>query len=215
MWQVIKRMYHVILDLVFPPFCAQCRNLGSFLCERCYDDIEFSSFEPKLKLEEIHLDRVLTLSSYSGPIKSLMFLMKYQNVRAVATYCGHLIYQHLFLPEVDVMTFVPIHRWRQVERGFNQAEEIARELSRRTSVLTVKLLTKHRHTPPQASLFQREKRLQNLNNVFQYIGAVPPPAKVLLIDDVMTTGTTMNECARVLKAAGVKTVIGLAVAHGY
>jgi ComF family protein len=102
-----------------------------------------------------------------------------------------------------VLVPVPLSRERQRERGFNQAELLAKEAAARTSLPVARLLRKVRETPPQAGL-SRAERLRNLEGAFAVAGGGPVLAGLLavLIDDVFTTGATADECARVLLAAG-------------
>lgn len=111
----------------------------------------------------------------------------------------------------DALIPVPLHRWRYWQRGFNQAQLIARDLQRglhqRSVVIDLlpNALQRIRHTPPQSGLETVERR-RNLRNAFQVNPATRLPAHVALIDDVMTTGSTVMECARVLKKAGCERI---------
>jgi predicted amidophosphoribosyltransferase len=98
----------------------------------------------------------------------------------------------------DALTFVPSSRTSMAERGFNSAQELARGLSRLVGVPCVRLLRKTRETADQAAL-DRAGRRTNLAGAFV---SAPPPRRVILVDDVMTTGTTADSCARALRAAG-------------
>jgi ComF family protein len=121
------------------------------------------------------------------------------------------------LPEVgpaDILIPVPLYRWRRWRRGFNQAEALAKELSHLSGTpWSNKVLRRTRPTRPQVGLSQRERRL-NLAGAF----AVSSPRlvsgrRVLLVDDVMTTGATLDACARALKSAGATWVAGLTAAR--
>jgi ComF family protein len=98
----------------------------------------------------------------------------------------------------DALTFVPSSRTSMAERGYNTAHELARALSRDASLPCLQLLRKTRETKDQASLGRAERR-ENLRDAFV---SSPSPRRVILVDDVMTTGTTADTCARALRAAG-------------
>lgn len=104
----------------------------------------------------------------------------------------------------DALVPVPLHRWRQALRGFNQAREIATWLSRRVGLPVVELAQRHRRTSPQSTLPARRRRA-NIRGAFS-ARAMRPPERILLLDDVMTTGETCGELARVLYSAGVSKV---------
>jgi len=109
-------------------------------------------------------------------------------------------------PLPEVLIPVPMAHWRRAARGFNQSMEIGCDLARHFGLkLDPAALVKIRNTAPQAEL-SRQQRRTNLGGVFEFRRRSPVPATVALIDDVMTTGSTVNECARVLKQAGVEEV---------
>ena len=113
--------------------------------------------------------------------------------------------------DVDAIVPVPLHPRRYAERGFNQARLLADILGQKIGRPVVDLLKRDRYTLQQAKL-SREERQLNVHHAF--LNSNFNANAVLLVDDVFTTGATMQECARVLKASGVKKVIGLSVARG-
>lgn len=156
------------------------------------------------------------MAEYADVTKQLVTTLKYQSVKKIGTLLGEMIYNTTPFPLVDVITSVPLHPKRQWQRGFNQAEEIALALSQRTQVPYRVLLKRIKHSQPQAQITQQEKRLSRLSQNFAL--NYPPVGKhfqtALIVDDVVTTGATLNECVRVLKQAEINQVYGLAVAHG-
>ncbi|MCS7026669.1 MAG: ComF family protein [Bryobacteraceae bacterium] len=114
---------------------------------------------------------------------------------------------------IDVIVPVPMHWWRAWRRGFNQAELLAKEVSRRAGVRMCRAVRRKRWTPPQAGLSNRARR-QNVSGLFE----VTKPAEirglhVLLVDDVLTTGATASACASALKRAGARAVSVLTLAR--
>lgn len=214
--QALASFYKLCLYLLFPPHCVGCSRWGTYLCPACYEDLHFYSLPLTLKLDPCSLDHVFAVGNYQEPLSSLIHVYKYKGVKEVGGVIARLIYHSTAVPEVEALTFVPLHPQRLAERGFNQSQLIAEELSNLMKIPCVDLLQRIRYTTTQASVKDRKERLTHLHNCFALQPDVskPLPASVLLIDDVTTTGTTLNECARVLKAAGVKTVVGLTIAHG-
>jgi competence protein ComFC len=216
---MLSWLYNFILSLIFPTYCAGCYRLGNFVCGKCYDKIEFHAIPVNLILEPLFLDQVISAARYKNPINSLLYLMKYKNVIGVARFFGQFLFDTTLFPAVDVITSVPLHKQRQRERGFNQAAVIAKEFARLANRPYAEILIKSKKTSTQAKTATKLKRLHNLDNAF-FIHpkwkqtAQQLPTSVLIIDDVCTTGTTLNQCAKVLKNAGVKQVFGLVVAHG-
>jgi competence protein ComFC len=215
---VFARLFNFILTLIFPPYCASCQRLGTFLCGNCYDELEFRSIPVQLKLTEQHIASIIVSVAYSGPAPKLLYLMKYKSVKDVAVFFGQFLYDTTFFPEVEVITSVPIHKKRQQERGFNQSEVMAKEFAKLAKIPYLPLLLKLKHTPPQAKTKTKNHRLHNLDQAFTINPQVKHlkrlPQSVLILDDVCTTGTTLNQCAAVLKKLGVQDVYGLVVAHG-
>lgn len=202
----MTEMLNFILDLIFPKFCAGCDRLGTYLCHRCYEDIDFYPFPIK--------NEIIVTAKYEGIIRKLLITFKYKNIKGIGKTLARLVYHTTALPKVEIITSVPLHPKRKSQRGFNQATEIAQELSRITQTPFSKLLIRTRHLPAQASISDKQQRLKRLENVFEATQKVFNFGSVLIVDDVTTTGTTLNECAAVLKKAGVKQVYSLAIAHG-
>jgi competence protein ComFC len=214
LFTLLSCIINFLLDVFFPPFCCCCEKLGSYICHDCYQFVEFYSQPIQLKLDPLYLDQVIAATYYYPPIKQLIRFLKYQSVIGIGAYCGQLLYYTTNFPDADVITAVPLHPKRQDERGFNQAEEIAKELSKLTHIPYQQLLKRNHYTNAQAKVSHRSQRLKNLQNVFEVLPAEPVPARVLLIDDVVTTGSTLNECTKVLKEHGAKQVFALTVSHG-
>jgi competence protein ComFC len=213
---VLKSFKNFLSDCLFPTFCCSCQKIGPYVCPQCYEQLTFFPLPLKLQLEENFLDEVIVATEYKKPITSLIYSMKYTSVRGICEYLGEFLHYTTNFPNPDVVTSVPLHKKRQQQRGFNQSEEIAKSFSQFSKIPYLPLLQRSRDTPNQASLTQKEERLKNLEAAFTF--QLPKnsqlPQSVLIIDDVITTGTTLNECAKVLKGKGVTKVVGLTVAHG-
>lgn len=210
-------LWQLILEIVYPPVCCGCHKIGHHLCPNCYGLIQFNLTPLNLPIEENYLDEIHAVAGYYFPLNNLIKLLKYKHVKEIGEILGRMIYDTSDVPPSDIITSVPLHPTRQRQRGFNQAEVIARELATQSGIPYSPLLIRKFHTKNQAMMKTKTDRLKNLQNIFSpslnFKNNKPPPT-VLIIDDVITTGSTLNECAKVLKQNGVQKVIALCVAHG-
>jgi len=207
-----------LLSLIFPHSCVHCGKLGLFICANCYAKLEFIKLPIRLKLDHNYVDKVWSACVFKPPISELIYQFKYQNVRDIAEYAGKLLYLTQIIPPVDLVTSVPLTKKRYDERGFNQAQVIAQTFVHFSQLKYQDTLIRTKHVPTQASLHNRLQRLHNLDQVFAIHHQVNQEdlkgKSVLIIDDVLTTGTTLNQSAKVLKLAGAAHVFGLTLAHG-
>lgn len=157
-------------------------------------------------------DEVFTYGSYEGSLRRLIHVFKYEGVRPLAKPFGDLL--ALALPRersFDAIVPMPLHWRKRWARGFNQSALLAREISRRWNVPVRHAVRRTRATPPQAGLTNAKRRL-NVSGVFQAETRLDG-MRVLLVDDVLTTGATAAACARALKRAGASRVAVLALAR--
>jgi len=156
----------------------------------------------------------LVFSHYNGLLKKSVKIFKYRFVSEIGIILGNRLAQIFSeeLPQVDLVTFVPISKETQRTRGFNQSEILANAISNSIKTPVVNSLAKIKTTKNQAALTVKERKL-NLNGAYKSKGIVKN-RRVLLVDDVCTTGTTLNECAKELRKAGASKVHGLVIARG-
>jgi len=150
-----------------------------------------------------------------GVIRQAVHSLKYHQVRAAAAQLGQLLADYLVGHPVPgrVLVPVPLHPRRLRSRGYNQSALLAWEVSKLTGLpVREDLLARVKDAPPQVGLASVEERRRNVAGVFQCFGDVQDQA-VLLVDDVVTTGSTMSACATALKSAGAASVWGLALAR--
>lgn len=205
-------MLRKLLSWLLPQICVRCQQPGHFLCEHCFEGISFCDAMPAPGKHSA-LSSITTVSEYSAPISDLIHTCKYQGIKAIGYYLGQLAYFFVALPSVELITAVPADPIRRRQRGFNQTELIASELARLYHRPFQMVLQKTHHTSSQVQAGSKEARLQNLKGLFAYCGRDSPAHKsVLLVDDVFTTGATLEECAHVLRAAGYKEIHGLTIA---
>lgn len=225
-----------ILDVIFPKFCFFCQKEGFYLCEDCLATLEISQENFCLcenptnvfnggKCRKCYfkkLDSLYFAVAYQNKkIKKLIHQFKYEPfIKELAEPLANLIITHFQLTEKQkdfegfVIIPVPLEKKRLKWRGFNQAEEIGKKLAEFFKIpLLSNVLLKIKETPTQVEL-DGDKRKENLNKVFAVENKnLINDKKILLVDDVYTTGTTMEECARVLKKDGAKEVWGAVVAR--
>jgi ComF family protein len=205
-----------LLDLLFPGRCAGC-GAGSWpLCEACAAAVPVitpplcarcgrPTKEPVSQCVDcpprtIDLARAPFL--YSGPMTLAIRALKFAGWRALAPPLAAAMARSWEF-ETECVTWVPLSRRRRAARGYDQAEVLARELAPRLGLPAVGLLRRIRETPSQVSQSGRERR-RALRGAFTTTG--PVPGSVLLVDDVLTTGTTAASCAVALRGAGATRV---------
>lgn len=209
-----------LLDLFFPRACLGCGFEGGFLCENCEKQLD--DLKPRAELSTEFLDKVFIACEYESDnlIGKMIKQVKYKFSEELSERLAEIVVRNLggivdwngaFIP-------VPLSNRRLKWRGFNQSEligelivKIANEHGDNLKFAT-KYLRKIRETAQQAECKSKAERVLNLRNAFEVDGTEPPPETVILFDDIYTTGTTMNECAKVLKNSGVKKVFGLVIA---
>lgn len=215
----MRKIWGWILDAVFPPKCVICgdRDGEEWLCDECLEKVEAGGTWHKFG-EWGDLEGVMVCCETSPELRRAIHALKYWLRKPVAErLAGKMVEGAEVLRRVQkeetVMMAVPLHWSRLLWRGFNQAEQLGRRVAggldlkwERRGMKRVKM------TKSQMGLL-REDRLMNLKEAFGVRGDVVGKV-VILVDDVVTTGTTLGECARVLKRAGAKKVVGLVLCRG-
>jgi ComF family protein len=219
-----------LLDLVLPPRCGSCRSVGSWLCDqcrarvrrleeplcrRCGVELESARAECGCRARLRSLSRLRSAVAFEGPIERAVYRFKYEGWRRLASPLGELVAERLVVEGLAArcLVAVPLHRERLRRRGYNQAELLAEELRRRLAVFApVGELVRTRPTPPQVGR-DRLRRFENVSNAFEWHGPPLGGEAMLVVDDVATTGATMDACAAALREAGSGPVIGVSVAR--
>ncbi len=220
------------LDVLFPPRCAGCGAIGTLLCDTCRARFrpitapycwrcgqplpEGTLCGPCARGRFVHLDMARAAAVYVPPLRSIVHTFKYRgNTRLaepLAQYMARRVRREAL--DVDFIVPVPLHRDRQRQRGYNQAELLARGLGAAFDIpVETSVLARVRATPPQVTLGLRE-RMENVKGAFRCVEPARVAGKrVLLVDDVMTTGSTLEACAAALKEAGTAQVWGYTLAR--
>ena len=232
----LKYFHGYLLDLIFPVVCLGCGQEGEWLCPACLEGIKINAEKncPICKQAndsgsvcgccqgKSYLDGLWVMADYEGRlIQDLIKAIKYDYVRELSSVLGRLAEKYFYgLPFDKENTFllpVPLHHRRYLERGFNQSEIIAGAVGKILGLpLAEPLLVRSKYLRAQAGL-SRTERINNIRDAFIYNKQhwdFDRQAKIILIDDVYTTGATMQECAKVLKNNGFISIWGLVTARG-
>ena len=241
----LRALANSLLFSLFQPPCAACKQvltqpLNGAVCERCWASIATSAFAKASPFAKATVDKTVNkpvdktvdwagaFGLYEGRLRDIIHAFKYEGRRSIAKPLGALMRESgaVLLQDADVVVPVPLHPRRERARGFNQADDLARQLG----LPVAPLLQRVRHTTSQIEL-PADERHQNVRDAFalaripdpgshlrqgyggQAGGQARIPAVIVLVDDVSTTGATLEACARVLKAAGVKEVRALTAAR--
>lgn len=237
---MLSSLVRALTDFFFPLHCFGCEREGALACTDCLGAVPETEYQecpvcrrPYQKngatcrdcRKATALDGLFIARSYRHRlVQRLIFALKYRFIESAADPLATLLAEtvsHHPLPLPDLVIPVPLHPRRLRFRGFNQAEVLARKLLQRLlpgSPIPVRstLLQRIRFTKPQMKTDSKSERLANLSDAFTVPLEVAGPlvgTSVWLVDDVATTGTTLDECARTLKAAGAKTVWGIVIAR--
>lgn len=162
------------------------------------------------------IDGIRSPFRFEGAMRKAIHQLKYQNLRALAMPLAKMLQEYLIASplDVDILVPVPLHRKRLRERGYNQAGLLAQGLGKLINIPVVDdVLVRRRYTPPQARTANIAERTQNIADAFACRDSSLRGRRALLIDDVATSGTTLNACATVLKASGAAEVWGLVMAR--
>lgn len=219
------------LDFLFPRYCVNCGKEGDFICISCeamLTRIE-SPVCPKCGKPQMNetlcincmnweadIDGIRSPFRFEGLIRNAIHEFKYKNLRAISGRLAQLL--HIYLVEnpvpCEVLVPVPLHNKRLKERGYNQSTMLAKELSRFSGLpVNDSCLIRSLNNVPQAKTENVDERRQNVIGIFQCENKDLSGKEVLLIDDVTTSGATLNACASALKTAGAMSVWGLTLAR--
>ena len=203
-----------MFSLLFPPKCVLCRRLlranETELCHSCRTDSpEF--FHSKRNIPFIA--HWTAIWYYKENVRSSIHRFKFYNARGYANTYGKLLAMKLQQESFDILTWVPVHFLRRLRRGYDQSELIAAVTAKELGVTSMGVLKKVRHTAPQSTRRDAAHRRGNILNAYRVCDPeVIQGKRILLLDDVITTGATASECAKTLLTSGAKEVIFAAVA---
>lgn len=227
----LNQLKGIVLDLLYPPCCVGCGVRGSFLCSSCQSSLPrllpplcakcgrslaSATLCPSCERRSMQIDGIRSPFRFDGAVRQAIIDFKYRNVKALAAPLAQLMREYLVAKPLpaEVLVPVPLHRHRLRQRGYNQASLLARELGRLSSMPAVEdSLVRLRDTPAQTRTKSAEERQNNVAQAFVCRGQKLAGKGILLIDDVCTSGATLDACAAALKAVGATSVWGLTVAR--
>ena len=211
-------MLNKILELIYPNVCGICGEIcKDGLCKKCA--IEIKKYEINLvnKNKKMYFNESMHIFKYNAIIRQRLIEYKFQDKSYMYKTFAKIILKNKkvcgFLEKYDIIIPVPIHKKRRLKRGYNQTELIAKEICKDISLeLKTDVLIKQKNIIAQSELNKNERK-QNIKNAFE-IKSINEiiDKKILLFDDIYTTGSTVNECSKILRKAGAKQVGVLTIA---
>jgi competence protein ComFC len=237
--EITKQAKTFILDTLFPIYCISCGHPDVWLCETCLAKIELLPFQVCPQCEKLitekgrscdhckkdrsSLDSLLVATKYKeNNIAKMVHLYKYNFVEDLHIPLGRLLVKiilenNLLLP--DLIVPIPLHQRRLRWRGFNQSELLANYVSQNLTPgffipVASDLIKRQKYTPPQMQISKYSERRKNMQDAFVFNSDQDiQDKKILLVDDIATTGATLFECAKVLKANRAKKVFAAVIAR--
>lgn len=210
----MNKLLRYILHLFFPnrcPFCRNCISVDEHCCADCSEEFVAAEgiFMTNCREAGSHYDTVVSPFSYEGKASQAVKDLKFYGWEQHAEHLGYYLYQSLIAHDVsqfDIVGYVPMQKKKQRKRGFNQAKRLAKVISKLSGKPLTDSLVKIRETEEQHTLSEKKRRA-NLKGAFRVEDASEIEDKtVLLIDDVFTTGSTANECAKILRKSGAANI---------
>ena len=233
---ILYKIYDMSLRVLYPQTCYFCGKLSGIpMCKECEKKIVYIR-EPRCKTcgkpiryeekeycedctkRKFHYEQGRSLWLHKGPVAWSVYQFKYHNRRVYGEFYAQELWRlyEKWIKEkgIDLIVPVPLHWRRRKNRGYNQAEIVARFLSKYSGIpINSRVVKRIRYTKRQKNLNDKERK-QNLNGAFKIKESWKPVTKLLLIDDIYTTGNTIDEIAKNLKAKGVQKVYFLAISIG-
>ena len=211
------KLWDALLDLFFPARCAFCRRLtqeGAAVCPTCLDKLPFTGSAARQDFSG--LEGCWSALYYVDTVRSSLLRYKFGGANLYAKPYGEILAKCIDENKVscDSITWVPLSRKRLRKRGDDQAKLLAEETAAILGLPCAPMLRKLRNNPPNSGAGNADKRRRNVKNAYAAReGAQIRGRRVLLIDDIVTTGATLCECASVLKSAGASAVLGATLAR--
>ena len=209
-------MLHRIMTYLFPPKCVICRKILSEnetdICHPCR--LEAPEFL-RAKKSIPFVAEWTAVWYYKGNIRNSLLRYKFYNARNYASVYGRLLAMKLLQNDMhfDILTWVPISKRRKFRRGYDQVALLAQEVGKELGIKPITTLRKARHVQPQSGLADSSARRANILNAYRTIDSELIRGKrVLILDDIITTGATISECAKTLLVSGASEIICAAIA---
>lgn len=230
-----------ILDLLFPKFCLGCQKEGFYICHQCFEKIEINKFSNCFICgkrtsdnqvcqncqRKTKLTGLLIASDWENLLlRQIIYEYKYRFIKDLSKPLGQIMINYLKSHQLInsstnqiILIPIPLHSRRFVWRGFNQAELLAQEVGKYFNLsVRTDILKRTRHTLPQMDIKEQKERQENISQAFSwnpdFNQEIIKNKIIILIDDVCTTGSTLEECAKIFKPLKPKEIWGLVIARG-
>ena len=227
----VAKLGGIAFNLLFPQRCIGCDREGNLICSSCRNSLprimpplcprcgrpqSSGILCPSCVSWRAEIDGIRSPFRFDGVTRQAVYQLKYRNLRALAAPLAQLLNDYLITNPIpgEVLVPVPLHRKRVRERGYNQSSLLAREIGKLTNLpVADDCLIRRRHALPQARTSTVDERHSNVADAFSCRDQRLRDKQVLLVDDVATSGATLDACAAALKAAGATSVWGLVLAR--
>ena len=222
----LNEFFRQVIEFVFPPYCIVCDGRlnpsDKLVCLTCRTELKYvDGVVSEGVVDYDCIDEIRAGVYYDERLQTLIHYFKYQRALALAdTFASileSLIKEHKMWREADLLIPVPLHKIKLRERSFNQSEEVAKALSIKVSIpCDSKVLFRRVNTVSQTQMSGAQERIKNMSGVFAVRkNNILNGKTIILVDDLITTGSTANACARVLKEHGAKKVLVLTVGRPF
>jgi competence protein ComFC len=229
---VLSEIRNAIVEFLFPATCVGCGKWGNFICSNCLKQLHRISppyckrcgkpgtsdsvYCPVCWNSQTKIDGIRSVFYFDSVIRAAVHDLKYHHLKALSVQMAGFLHQYLLTDPLsfDALIPVPVHKNRIKLRGYNQSQLIAQHLGKLLNTpVDTNCLVRTRNTLPQARSASVEQRKKNVQGAFSCISPGNGHKNILLIDDVCTSGATLEACATALKHSGFHTVWGLTVAR--
>ena len=213
------KVFDYILSLIYPPKCVFCGTVidKSDICEECEKTLPFTKGD-SIYQKFPFVDKCISPLYYKDYVRRAFLRFKFAGCSCYSRRLGGIMSEcaenNLDCGSIDMISCIPLSRKRMHDRGYNQAELLAKEISKKVGVEYLPTLKKIRHNTAQSTIKDSKQRAANVIGAYRVVDAEKVKGKyILLVDDVVTTGSTVSECARILKKSGAKAVYCVTLAR--
>lgn len=209
--RIIEKLWEALIEVIYPRenYCIICREEDCFgICDTCKKSIKL--------IGEEYQDEIVSYGYYGGVLKELILKFKYKDNFTAGDILAEILEEYIienFNYKEYIITYIPLSKKAEKVRGFNQCEYIARKISRDLSIEIVEVLIKTKETKEQKKL-KKDERFENIKDAFQ-MKKIIKNKKIILIDDVTTTGATLKEAHKLLKKFNLKDIKLLTLAKSH
>ncbi len=213
----MRKLLNFWLDFIWPQFCLDCGKEGKICCDVCFKILELlpPDTKPWDKENNFSFNACYVCLDYDNNlVKKLIKYYKYNYLENLADFLTNILARQarkLHLPANTIITNIPLHKHKRKQRGFDQTEILAKKLAKQLNLEYQPLLKRVKKTKIQAQL-SKQDRLKNIQGAFVLKKQISTTNTILLLDDIATTGATLNQASTILKQAGFSNIICLVLA---